>query len=101
MTMHLQELKGMQSSKWGMWKGYHEFVNRRYMKGVPFSWKMVSKRGQEVGPLGGASQYKNLLSTPPPQDMDRKKKNSQNSHLDCSPVMPLVWVKYNPSPHLK
>ena len=37
----LQLLKGMQSCRhWTYVKGV-PFVNRRYMKGVPFSWKMV------------------------------------------------------------
>ena len=47
-----QQLKGIQSSKQGMWKEYH----RRYTK----SWKMVYKR-LRVGP----PPCKNLLSTPP------------------------------------
>ena len=40
MTVHLQYLKGMQSCKLqGMWKGV-QFVNTRYMKGLPFSYKI-------------------------------------------------------------
>ena len=35
MTVHLQQLKGMQNSKQGMGKGV-PFVNRRYTKGVSF-----------------------------------------------------------------
>ena len=38
------------------------FVNRRYTKWVPFSRK---KKGKGVGPWGGASPYKHLLSTSP------------------------------------
>ena len=38
-TLHLQQLKGKQSSKLGMWKGYHD------TKGVSFPSKMVCKRG--------------------------------------------------------
>ena len=41
MTVHLQQLKGMQSSKQGMWKGYHLSIGG-VKKGVP-SWKMVYK----------------------------------------------------------
>ena len=42
--MNLQQLKGMQSSRQGV-KGV-SFVNRRYTKRVPFSRKMVLKRGK-------------------------------------------------------
>ena len=52
MTVRFQQLKGIQSSKQGMWKEYH----RRYTK----SWKMVYKR-LRVGP----PPCKNFLSTPP------------------------------------
>ena len=38
-TVHLQQLKGKQSSKLGMWNGYHD------TKGVSFPSKMVCKRG--------------------------------------------------------
>ena len=37
-TVHLQQLKGKQSSKLGMWNGYHD------TKGVSFPSKMVCKR---------------------------------------------------------
>ena len=39
------------------------FVNRRYKKGLLFSQKWYMK-GQGVGPRGGASPFKTLLSTP-------------------------------------
>ena len=39
LTVHLQQLKGKQSSKLGMWNGYHD------TKGVSFPSKMVRKRG--------------------------------------------------------
>ena len=63
MTMHLQQLKGMQSSKQGMWKGYHLSIEGIW-KGYLFREKQYIK-GWGVGPRGGASSYKNLLSTPP------------------------------------
>ena len=34
--LHLQQLKGMQSSKQGVYVKGVTFVNRRYTKGVPF-----------------------------------------------------------------
>ena len=37
MTVHLQQLKGLQISKQGMWKGYHfstEGIRKGYIKGV-------------------------------------------------------------------
>ena len=39
MTVHLRQLKGMQSSKQRMWKGGVPFVNRRYgiQKGKGYS----------------------------------------------------------------
>ena len=40
--LHLQQLKGMQSFKLGMWKGA-PFVNRRYRKGYFFSIKWSIK----------------------------------------------------------
>ena len=45
MTMHLQQLKGIQSSKRGMWKGYHlsiEGIPKGYERGT--LQKMVCKR---------------------------------------------------------
>ena len=41
--LKVQQLKGMQSYKQRMWKTLH-FVNRRYTKGVPFSWEIACKR---------------------------------------------------------
>ena len=41
------------------------FFNKRYIKGVPFLPKWYMK-GKGVGPRGGATTYKTLLSTPPP-----------------------------------
>ena len=60
-TVHLQQVKGMQSSKLVMSKGYNLF-NRRYTKGVHF----LSKHGiQKVKGLDlGASPYKTFLSPP-------------------------------------
>ena len=40
MTVHLQQLKGMQSSKQDMLKVV-PFVNRMYTKGVPFSRQII------------------------------------------------------------
>ena len=42
-NLKVQQLKGMQSYKQRMWKTLH-FVNRRYTKGVPFSWEIACKR---------------------------------------------------------
>ena len=39
-NLKVQQLKGMQSYKQRMWKTLH-FVNRRYRKGVPFSWEIA------------------------------------------------------------
>ena len=39
-TVRLRQLKGMQSSKIGVRKGYQS-VNRRYTKGIPFLSKMA------------------------------------------------------------
>ena len=48
-TVHLQELKGMQSSKRGKWKGYHSSINRRYAKGVPFlSNRYIKGKGLDL-----------------------------------------------------
>ena len=59
-TVHLQELKGMQSSKIGKWKGYHLSINRRYAKGVPFlSNRYIKGKGLDLR----RRPYKNLLST--------------------------------------
>ena len=44
MIVHLQQLKGMQSSKQGMGKGV-PFVNGRYTKEVPFSKKKRYVKG--------------------------------------------------------
>ena len=41
-TVHVQQLKGMQSSKLGMWKEYH--CQEKVYEGVPFLSKMVYKR---------------------------------------------------------
>ena len=49
-TVHLQELKGMQSYKIGKWKGYHLSINRRYAKGVPFlSNRYIKGKGLDLG----------------------------------------------------
>ena len=61
--VHLQQMKGMQSSKLGMWKGYHlpmEGVWKRHL----FCQKMVYKWGLGVRPQGGTSPYKTLSTTP-------------------------------------
>ena len=65
-TVHLQRLKGIQSSNRGMWKGYHAFVNvanRTYRKGVPFLSKMVYKR---VSGGEGAEPHRIKLCWAPP-----------------------------------
>lgn len=41
------------------------FVNRKYTKGVPFLSKKKDIKGLGVGPRGGASPNKTLLSSPP------------------------------------
>ena len=50
----------MQSSKLGMWKRYHVYIEGM-QKGNLFCQKRYIK-GQMVGPRGGASPKKNLLS---------------------------------------
>ena len=62
MTMHLQQLKGMQSSKQGMLKRYH-FSIKGIRKGNLFREKWFIK-GSGVGLWGRASPYEHLLSTP-------------------------------------
>ena len=52
----------MQSSKQGMWKGYHFSIEAGIRKGHLFREKWYIK-GSGVGPRGGASLYKHLLST--------------------------------------
>ena len=59
--MHLQQLKGMQSSKRGTWKRYHLSL---YTKGLIREKWYIKGKGLDLG-RGGASPYKNLLSTPP------------------------------------
>ena len=57
-TVHLQQLKAMQSSTKGIWKEYHLLIEGIWMsaEGVPFPSKMIY--------ICGASPYKTLLSTP-------------------------------------
>ena len=62
MTVHLQQLKGMQSSKQVMCKGYYLSIEG-VRKGYLFREKWYIK-GKGVGPRGGASPYKNLLTPP-------------------------------------
>ena len=66
MTVNLQQLKGPQSSKQGMWKGYH-FSIEGIRNGYLFreKWYIKGLRGWNSRG-GGTSQYKNLLSTTPP-----------------------------------
>ena len=59
--VHLQQLKGMQSSKQGIRKGA-PFFNRRYL--FREKWYVKAGKGNRVGPRGGASLYKSLLSAP-------------------------------------
>ena len=61
--MHLQQLKGMQSSKQGMYNGV-PFVNRRYTKAVHCTF-FVKGNGFYLASRSGASPYKHLLSTIP------------------------------------
>ena len=61
----------MQISKQGMWKGYHfsiEGTRKMYL----FREKWYIKE-EEVGPRGGASPYKHLLSNPPPPPLGKQK----------------------------
>ena len=63
-TVHLQqltELKGKQSSKLGMWEGYH--LSKEDTRKGTFSAKVVCKRvAIEIEPRAGASLDKPLLS---------------------------------------
>ena len=62
--MYLQHLKGMQSSKLGMYVKGAPFVNRsRYTKGVPLLSKMVYKRVRGCT-LGWSPPDKTWLSIP-------------------------------------
>ena len=60
-TRQLQQLKGMQSFKLGMWKRSHFSI-----EGIRKGYLSVKNgiKGQGVGPRGGASPYKTFLSTP-------------------------------------
>ena len=60
--IRVQQLKEMQSSKLGMTERV-TFVSGRNTKGAPFLTEMLYKKVR-VGPRGGASLYKTLLSTP-------------------------------------
>ena len=63
----IQQLKGMQSSKQGMWKEYHLSIEG-IQKGYLFRDKWYIK-GSGVGPRGGAPQNKHLSFveySPPP-----------------------------------
>ena len=63
-TVHLRQLKGMQSSKQGIWKGYHfsiECKRKEYL----FCQTLYLK-GWGVGPRGGAPPYKTFSGTPAP-----------------------------------
>ena len=46
-------------------------VNRGYLKGVLFLWKMEKKRVRGFGHRGGASLFKTLLGPPPPPSRGR------------------------------
>ena len=46
---------------------------------------MVSKKSKGVGPLGGASPYKNLLSTPPPPGYGQTKAKQKT-------VKTVIWI---------
>ena len=68
-TIHLQQLKGMQSSKLVGCERDTFFI-RKYTKGVRFLSKMVYKRVRgRFGPWGGAFLYKTFLKTPPPPSL--------------------------------
>ena len=54
----------MQSSKQGMWKGYHLSIEG-IRKGYLFREKWNIKGSEGVGARGGTSPYKHLLSIPP------------------------------------
>jgi len=64
MAMHLQQLKGMQSSKQGMWKGYHLSIEG-IRKGYLFREKWYLKKGKALD-LGAGPPHTKMLSTPPP-----------------------------------
>ena len=57
-TMHLQQLREMQSSKQGLWEGYHLSI-----EGIRKGYLFLEKWKIKVGPRGRASPYKHLLST--------------------------------------
>ena len=60
--MQLQKLKGMQSSKQGLWKGCYlsiEGTRKEYL------FRERCYKGYGVGPRDGASPFKHLLNTPP------------------------------------
>ena len=63
LTVHLQQLRGMQSSKLGTWKGLLALPTEGLTKGYLFCQKWYIKE-QGIGPRGGSSLYKPLLRTP-------------------------------------
>ena len=97
MKKHLQQLKGMQSSKWGKWKGYH-LSKEGIREGYLFHEKWHIK-GYGFGPRGGVSPHKNLLSTPPPSPPDAHWKIRSNPlrRPNClfDPKGDLTPTKYN------
>ena len=62
--VHLQQLKGIQSSKVGRWKWYHLSI-KDVREGYIFCQKQYIK-GYRVGPRSRAFRYNTLLITPPP-----------------------------------
>ena len=67
--VYLQQFKGMQSSKLGMWKGYNLSTEGIQKGNWPFLSKKVYK-GQGLSPRCEASRCKTLLSTPPFSPLD-------------------------------
>ena len=78
--LHLQQLKGLQSSKRGMWKGYHLSIEG-IRKGYPFSPKMVCKR---------VRGWTSGRSTPPGK--------SRGSRLTALALIWFLWFVKEPTP---
>ena len=87
-TVDLQQLKGMPSSKLGMWKRY--LLSIEGMKGWSFLSKMVCKgvRGCRSLP-----RYKTFLSNPPPRGLWQRQPLYQRYRMSPCPPVKLFRAK--------
>ena len=82
----------MQSSKQGMWKGYHFSIEAGIRKGHLFREKWYMK-GSGVGPRGGASLYKHLLSTSRGSNNNNNNYNPITSENQCCILRERMQIK--------